>query len=326
MKTTTTLLMMTLISLSSLFAQAPEYGTPSKLGNVESNYFTDGNRGSDTTTIDAAYGRNSGEQLTFYTFGSDAPKYITGTNPSYNEVGQRFGLTVGTDETVRVWGAIVLSAIGNTGDGSDISLNVYDLDADNDTTPSNHTAAATTTLNTDVMTGTDYFFFDTAQEVNGSFVASISGFMGIDDTIALLTNQAGDGSDEALMYDPNVADAPWFKISYAFTGLVHDIMIFPIIITDTEEGTSTEIKELELNTRVFPNPATDNLHLISAAQLVSEYSVRITNLLGQTVYNNIFNGTVLNENINISDLNNGSYIVNITTENGSSITKHIVVE
>lgn len=327
MKTNATMLLMLLMSASTLFAQSPDYGKYYQGASINLDYQMNSSRAitSDTSTWDQAYSRLTGDNVTYYSYSQTGMQYITGTNTGFDEVGQRFGLTVEADQTVRVWGATILGFGGAKDDAASLALNLYDLGNDRDTVPSDHVNDASVSFTTDDLGFPSYFFFNEATEVDGSFVLSVSGLMNIDDTVVVYTNTNGDGTDEAIMYDPNM-DPAWFKTSFAFSGLVHDLMIFPIVITDTEDGVSTEIKELEWNTNIFPNPATDRIHFTTATQIATSYSVTLTNMLGQEVFSSNFDGMVLNESIEVSDYETGNYILTITTDNGQSIRKQVMVK
>ena len=69
--------------------------------------------------------------------------------------------------------------------------------------------------------------------------------------------------------------------------------------------------------KIFPNPV-KNLFSISNKNNFQIQSVEISNMLGQTLQMNINNN-----NIDVSDLKSGSYILKIVTEKGTSNTKFI---
>ncbi|MDL2296993.1 T9SS type A sorting domain-containing protein [Bacteroidales bacterium OttesenSCG-928-B11] len=80
------------------------------------------------------------------------------------------------------------------------------------------------------------------------------------------------------------------------------------------------------NVKIYPNPAQDNVTVVIETTDNSPATVTVTNLLGQTVYTeqiNINAGTNI-YNINVNGFQNGFYMVNIKTTNGSNTQKLIV--
>ncbi|HPS26660.1 MAG TPA: PKD domain-containing protein, partial [Bacteroidales bacterium] len=72
---------------------------------------------------------------------------------------------------------------------------------------------------------------------------------------------------------------------------------------------------------IWPNPATDYLHIASAAEV---YRVEIYNSIGQTAINSLNNEKLLN--INISDYLPGVYFVRITTSQGRTEGRFIITK
>jgi len=72
---------------------------------------------------------------------------------------------------------------------------------------------------------------------------------------------------------------------------------------------------------IWPNPATDYLHIASAADV---YRVEIYNSIGQTAINNFYYEKLLN--INISDYLPGVYFVRITTSQGRTEGRFIITK
>ena len=74
---------------------------------------------------------------------------------------------------------------------------------------------------------------------------------------------------------------------------------------------------------VFPNPAKNEL-LVSIPDNNNYYEIIITNISGQTVYNNNFFGSKI-KRINIQKLNPGVYLLNVKSE-GINVIKKIIIE
>jgi hypothetical protein len=88
-------------------------------------------------------------------------------------------------------------------------------------------------------------------------------------------------------------------------------------------GTTGIKSNLSLNSRVFPNPASDKI-MISVAE-TNEYSIRILNVLGQVMYQEsqkISSHQPLE--LNIQNFENGSYIVELSS--GDKIAKHLIIK
>lgn len=85
---------------------------------------------------------------------------------------------------------------------------------------------------------------------------------------------------------------------------------------------------MTLSASVYPNPAKNNVNLLFTNKDAKNYSVEITNVLGQLVYSEINVNDcafpVTFKTIDISDLENGSYIITIKAEEKQYQTKIII--
>jgi hypothetical protein len=82
-------------------------------------------------------------------------------------------------------------------------------------------------------------------------------------------------------------------------------------------NTSISVEENEISFGIYPNPVDDYLY-ISTNEAVKE--IHIYNMLGMTVYQTAkYNGN----SINVSELNNGMYLMKVITENGESVKRFI---
>ena len=79
------------------------------------------------------------------------------------------------------------------------------------------------------------------------------------------------------------------------------------------------VGQFEIVSAIYPNPTNGDLHVNTNADMKS---ITIFNMLGQMVYNREFEGT--ETIINMAQFDNGIYMVNIVTENGTSVHRIIV--
>ena len=88
-------------------------------------------------------------------------------------------------------------------------------------------------------------------------------------------------------------------------------------------GSSVDFNEIiEKSTHLYPNPAKDNINIVSYAELIN--SVEVYNLSGQKVLSKkVNNGTTTK--INTSGLSKGVYIVDIKSRT-SSVKKKVIIE
>ncbi len=126
---------------------------------------------------------------------------------------------------------------------------------------------------------------------------------------------SGDKSFSYSYTDETMTSRAWVSIYDAWGGLDVDMMIFPLI-----DGAGLNNVDVNTLSYVYPNPAKDQVTLASSFNMEK---VEIFNMLGQKVYENTLNGNATT--VNVSDFNNGTYIVKIFTEAGLA-TKKIVVE
>jgi hypothetical protein len=80
---------------------------------------------------------------------------------------------------------------------------------------------------------------------------------------------------------------------------------------------------------VYPNPASDNLVIDCGTNYtgLNGYSIRITNLLGQTVYNSPVTAQITNIQLSPPTWVNGTYVVQFVHPNGTVVdTKRIIIQ
>jgi hypothetical protein len=87
-------------------------------------------------------------------------------------------------------------------------------------------------------------------------------------------------------------------------------------------GSTTDMNEIiEKTTEIYPNPATDNINIVSYAELIN--SIEVYNLSGQKVISKQVRATTTK--LNTNNLAKGVYIVDIKTK-VSSVKKKIIIE
>ena len=107
------------------------------------------------------------------------------------------------------------------------------------------------------------------------------------------------------------------KSDTLFAGTVGGVWEIPLSqITSIEE-----LNNNEGNIEVYPNPATDEIKVISNQCSVS--SVEVYNLLGERLCNLPITGNCSPITINVSDFPSGVYVVEVKTEKGVSVKKFI---
>ena len=97
---------------------------------------------------------------------------------------------------------------------------------------------------------------------------------------------------------------------------------------DPETGTVgiEEIGNGAFQVSIYPNPAADFINVTFTKQTESSNTIKLVNVIGQTVfYSNIGKNEGAQEVINLQSISKGVYLL-IITDNGSTITKKIIVE
>lgn len=97
--------------------------------------------------------------------------------------------------------------------------------------------------------------------------------------------------------------------------------MYRILIDDINIVVDTKVDETNLTSRIYPNPATNNIRIESNSLIKM---VRIVNVLGQEVYAQTAANRGLE--INVSNLNAGVYFVTIETANGTKTSKINIIK
>ncbi|MEB2778122.1 T9SS type A sorting domain-containing protein [Algoriphagus sp. D3-2-R+10] len=73
------------------------------------------------------------------------------------------------------------------------------------------------------------------------------------------------------------------------------------------------------NIKIYPNPANDVLFVNG---LVTDTKIELLDMVGRKVYSGVSNNE--RENINISNLSTGNYIIQLTSNDGQRMTGKVV--
>lgn len=87
------------------------------------------------------------------------------------------------------------------------------------------------------------------------------------------------------------------------------------------ETLSTENFEIKTELKIFPNPTSDAITITSNENETEDITYNIIDLLGRVVKKG---HSKLNQEINIQDLNNGNYIVEIKNTEGEIVRKKLI--
>ena len=130
---------------------------------------------------------------------------------------------------------------------------------------------------------------------------------------------AGYGAANSLLGSPNSGSD---SIPMMYLDTVHGYLNPRMYEVLGLGGSSTDMNEIiEKTTEVYPNPAKDNLNIVSYAELIN--SVEVYNLSGQKVLSKKVNATTTR--INTNSLSKGVYIVDIKSK-VSSVKKKVIIE
>lgn len=139
------------------------------------------------------------------------------------------------------------------------------------------------------------------------------------------TANASSPSDFQLIQTVNVSSVEWTEYTFNIPAGAKRVAInctsddvFALFIDDvTIDGTATSVESVEANqTSVYPNPANNVVNVTSVANM---NNIEVYTIAGQKVANYTVNGT--QAAINVNNLSNGMYIMQIVSENGVSTKK-----
>ena len=128
----------------------------------------------------------------------------------------------------------------------------------------------------------------------------------------------GYGAANSLLGAPNMSDS----IGNLYLDTIHGYLNPRMYEVLGLGGSTTDMNEIiEKTTEIYPNPATDNINIVSYAELIN--SVEVYNLSGQKVISKQVRATTTK--LKTNNLAKGVYIVDIKTK-VSSVKKKIIIE
>ena len=258
--------------------------------------------------------------------------YLAGKNGFYDEIGMVMSKTLASNQTMELNSVFFFVALKDTiGASDDLSVKVFDVSANLPT----GSAKSTQSLNigsidtSSATAGLNSVVFNSPVSVNEDFAVSID-LTGVDDTIALLVSDpnTGDGQNEKRFYCNY--NGSYSTIDALFGGFNADLCIGAIVTINTTTppaGITNSEKELAFNTKLFPNPNSGSMTLVSFASNQNNYLIKIYDLAGKEVYSEqVFEAGTLQHPLNLSALNTGQYMLNVSTENGASYSERLFIK
>jgi len=293
---------------------------------IEIKLNTDFIAGATSDTIDYISGATS------YPVYILADGYLSGTNGTWSEMGMIMTRTLSANETMALNSVffLVYSKEIMGGSAESFSVNVFDVSSNLPT----GTAKSSVSVSMDIIDttsatiGINFVVFPSPVSVSQDFAVSLD-LTGVDDTIAMPTTDptAGDGGGENRLYINY--QGSYMAINGAIQGGFDANLCMGAIVTVTAPATgiNNSKKELAFNTKVFPNPNNGKMTLVSFASDQSDYLIKVYDLAGKEVYSEqVFETGTLQHTLNLSDLNAGQYMFNVSTENGASFSKQIFLK
>ena len=259
--------------------------------------------------------------------------YLAGTNGTWSEMGMVMTRTLASNETMELNSVffLVYSKEIMGGSAESFTVNVFDVAGN---LPSG-AAKSSVSVSMDIVDttaatiGLNSVVFPTPVSVNQDFAVSID-LTGVDDTIAMPTSDpaAGNGNGENRLFIKY--SGAYAAMNSSISGGFNADLCMGAIVTINSTSPPSGInnsKELAYNTKVFPNPNDGKMTLVSFASNQSDYLIKIYDLAGKEVYSDqVFEIGTLQHFLNLSDLNAGQYMLNVSTENGASFSKQIFLK
>ena len=149
-------------------------------------------------------------------------------------------------------------------------------------------------------------------DVNGSFKLNFSGVNSFNATPYVMLR------DKYLNKLVDLRTNATYQFDITNDSKSKDDNRFEVIFSDKSSGLNESNSMINTTLSVYPNPATDVLN-ISLSNGTSIETVNIYNVSGKLVNNTKLNGN----QIDISQLNNGVYMVEVLTANGTFKTKFV---
>lgn len=167
-------------------------------------------------------------------------------------------------------------------------------------------------------TGYNYLPFNNPVLITTPYGISISFTEGMqaEDTLAIM--QSADDSVLAVGQSWEIWNGNWRRMVDSW-GLNSDFAIFPVI--DTTLNSISSLPRIEFN--IYPNPA-DNQINISLEQQIDVVQVDIIGINGQVVQTSHIQG-FKNTQLDVSRLENGFYLLKITSSNQYGLKPFVIV-
>jgi PKD repeat protein len=182
--------------------------------------------------------------------------------------------------------------------------------------PASATTPATVTINRTVYPGTNYFI---------KFRGNVDCWRNSDGAAYPYT----DGGSNSIVITNSNAGSPgyyYFFYDWQFTNIVCNTGRTPVVITDT--CSLTGVNDLFVNNQldIFPNPNNGQFSVSFHTEKNDNYTVKVTNTIGQTVYEeklDNFSGNYSNK-IDITSFNKGVYMLSVSNSKNETVKKVLV--
>lgn len=201
--------------------------------------------------------------------------------------------------------------------GTTAMADIVIYDADGAGNPNNLLfSAPISVVNSDNGNGTTYK--DITTPVTGVFVTGTF-FVGIrtkgTDIVQFYVGNVGCACDNAWLYGPSVlngGDDTWRTVLSRHASQDRDLYFEVVVSTHTFAG----VDENEVNTSMYPNPVKDVLTIDTDSKV---NSVKVFGMDGKEVLS-----FKTNEVLNVSALKKGTYVVEVSFENGNVSRKQVI--
>ncbi len=250
------------------------------------------------------------DSLTIY--GAQGGGFVTGTN-SYGDLAKAQYFTYSGTGT-QITGAFVYLVIkDDNGDGMSIDFKAWN--PLNDSTPGAEISAGTLTLGAMPTLPKDTFVWvdmTPSGNVSGNFILGMIIPTTTNDTVGIVSNYNG-GAQAPEVGLEQWSNGTWYTIPGAWQGLSIALAIFPVVC---DQQTGDDAATLN-NVVVYPTLTTGKVLFGGLkAATVSVYDVTGNKV---TSFSNV------SSRINLSNLNNGVYILRIE-ENGKVLNRKVVLQ
>lgn len=145
--------------------------------------------------------------------------------------------------------------------------------------------------------------------------------------VTVYTNNSANGGLNVIDLDTTTVNGRYVRVygTDRATGFGHSI--FEIKVYSDQSLSTQEVKLSDIDIKIYPNPITGNeLNISLNNPLFSVYEVKIIAMDGKTVFSEVLNiNSVINPfTLNISNLDSGSYILELKSKSGRYYKKIIL--